>query len=299
MRIAYAFRRGTLYPAHAASPTLPAGDMRTTFLRKARAIGFDAVEIGLENLEGGATEAAARTLRAQIEDAGLACAAIRAGGGFVDPRSAAQSRKNWRNGIEVAVGLGAPVVNGTVTTPVDPNQPGNFVGEAASQNSSRTARGEDFELTAKEMRDIAGTAADHGVEIAIEIHQHSIADNSKSMLRLLNLIDRPNVGVNPDLGNIYWCYDIPEESCEDAIVALAPRAKYWHCKNLIRAHVPDVKRSIFLQRSLPEGEIDYRFALSAMVTAGYQGAIAIEGIRLGDQWLLDARSVEYVKSLSS
>ena len=56
----------------------------------------------------------------------------------------------------------------------------------------------------KAVSEVAGIAADQGVEISIEIHQNSIADNSWSALHLLELIDAPNVGVNPDLGNIYW-----------------------------------------------------------------------------------------------
>jgi len=114
---------------------------------------------------------------------------------------------------------------------------------------------------------------------------------------LIELVDAPNVGINPDLGNIYWTYDIPEESCEDAIAALAPHCNYWHCKNLYRVHIPDLEKSILLQAPIPDGDIDYRFAISAMLAAGYNGYLAIEGMRLGDQFHNDGKSVAYVKSL--
>jgi sugar phosphate isomerase/epimerase len=81
------------------------------------------------------------------------------------------------------------------------------------------------------------------------------------------------------------------------VVALAPRAVYWHCKNLRRVHVPELRRSFFLRVPLPDGEIDYRFALSTMLAAGYQGYLAVEGAREGDQLTLDGRSVEYVRGL--
>src|SRR5688500_20151264 len=90
-------------------------------------------------------------------------------------------------------------------------------------------------------------SSDLGVDISIEMHQHSIADNSWSCLHLLDLIDRPNVGVNPDLGNLYWNYDVPEESNEACITALAPRAKYWHCKQLLRVHIPELTHAYYLQ----------------------------------------------------
>ena len=133
------------------------------------------------------------------------------------------------------------------------------MGEPVSQGSSRLASAVDYERTAKAVSEVAGIAADQGVEISIEIHQNSIADNSWSALHLLELIDAPNVGVNPDLGNIYWTYDIPEESCEDAIVALAQHVNYWHCKSLYRVHIPDLETAIYVQAPLPDGEIDYRF----------------------------------------
>ncbi len=48
---------------------------------------------------------------------------------------------------------------------------------------------------------------------------------------------------------------------------------------------------------LPDGEIDYRFAISAMVEAGYPGYLAIEGVREGDQIYGDGRSVAYCQQL--
>ena len=62
-------------------------------------------------------------------------------------------------------------------------------------------------------------AADLNVKISIEVHQGSIADNSTATLHLLDLVGLECVGANPDLGNIYWQYEHPEETSEAAIVA--------------------------------------------------------------------------------
>jgi len=194
--------------------------------------------------------------------------------------------------------MGAGGVNSTVTTPPrDPNGKGTYRGESVSQGSSRYASAEDYERTASAVSDVASVAADVGVEISIEIHQNSIADNSWSALHLLDMIDAPNVGVNPDLGNIYWTYDIPEESCEDAIVALAPHVNYWHCKSLYRVHIPELETAIYVQVPLPDGEIDYRFAIAALLDVDYDGYLAIEGVRYGDGFYQDGVSVTYVKSV--
>jgi sugar phosphate isomerase/epimerase len=140
-------------------------------------------------------------------------------------------------------------------------------------------------------------AHDLGVKIAIEVHQGSIADNSTATLHLLDLVDSDSVGANPDLGNIYWHYESPEETVEAAIVALAPRAVYWHCKNLRRVHIPELRRSFFQRVPLPDGDLDYRFAIAAMVDAGYDGYLAVEGAREGDALSQDRRGAEYVRQL--
>lgn len=300
MKIAYAFRRSAFYPYVGDNWNLPGREVRKAWLQKVREMGFDGIEIA-NNAVGGpnATPEQIRDLRKELEDHGVPCVCVRGGGGLANPRTAGASRKRLEEAITFAAQIGCPLVNTTVGTPTVSTLPGDFVGEPVSQGSSRDAHESDYEVTARGFREVARIAADHGVEISIEVHQHSIVDNSWSALHLLDLIDQPNVGINPDLGNILWTYDVPEETLEQAIVALAPRAKYWHCKNLRRVYIPENKHTIFLRVPLPDGEIDYRFAISAMVAAGYQGYLAIEGLQLGDQISGDGRSLAYVKQILS
>lgn len=293
MKIAYAFRRCASYPYNGPGLPTDASDRRQ-FLAKVKEIGFDGIELPAMNL----ADAAVDTLRAELEDAGVPCVAIRGGGGAAHPRVAAANKKRMEDAVHFAAKVGASVVNSTVTTPPrEPGKKGTYRGESVSQGSSRYASEADYERTASAVTDVANIAADLGVEISIEVHQNSIVDNSWSALHLLGLIDAPNVGINPDLGNIYWTYDIPEESCEDAIVALAPHVNYWHCKSLYRVHIPDLETAIYVQAPLPDGEIDYRFAIAALLDADYDGYLAIEGVRYGDGFHQDGRSVAYVKSV--
>jgi hypothetical protein len=60
---------------------------------------------------------------------------------------------------------------------------------------------------------------------------------------------------------------------------------------------PELGRSVFLRVPLPDGEIDYRFAVSAMREAGYAGYMAIEGAAAGDQFHADGKSLEYAKAV--
>ena len=294
MKIAYAFRRCASYPYNGGGLPTDTTD-RQRFLTHAKKIGFDGIELPGMNLP----DAEVKTFRSQLQDAGMPCVAIRGGGGAArDPQVAAANKQRMIDAVHFAAKMGAGIVNSTVTTPPDdPGGKGTYRGESVSQGSSRQASDADYERTARAVSEVAVIAAELGVEISIEIHQNSIADNSSSTLKLLELIDAPNVGINPDLGNIYWTYDIPEETCEAAITAVAPQVNYWHCKSLYRVHIPDLETAIYVQVPLPDGEIDYRFAIAAVLDAGYDGYLAIEGIRDGDQFHQDGRSVAYVKSV--
>lgn len=302
MKIAYAFRANRQYPFDGSGPgnELPPAPHRETFLRGVRELGADGLELGIESFGGwqGVSESAARESARQLADAGTPVVCIRGGSGFASPKAAITARARLEANIRLAAWTGTNLINTTVGVGYrDPRQPGAQTGAPISQGSSRLATAEDFERTAREFAALGDLAADLGVTISIEVHQNSIVDNSWSALHLLQLIDRPNVGINPDLGNILWTYDVPEETSEAAIVALAPHAKYWHCKNLYRVYMPHDERAVFLLTPLPDGDIDYRFAIKAMQAAGYDGYMAVEGVRYGDTQGKDARSIQYARSL--
>ena len=299
MKIGYAFRRDIFYPSRGGLAELSTGDTTDRYLAKLRDIGFDGVELSLVPLEN-VTEDDARDLAHRLEDAGVPCVALRGGGDMADPRNGGQNRMRWERGVQIASWMGVGIMNGVLgRTPRDPKGKGARVGETVSQGSSRLATADDFVRNASAIAAAADLAAPHGIKVALEVHQQSIVDNSWSALRLLKMVDRANFGINPDLGNVYWVYDEPEETNEDAIVALAPHSIYWHCKNLIRTYVPDLHRSFFTRVPLPDGDVDYRFAISAMVDAGFDGYLMIEGARDGDQLHQDARSFRYVKGVIS
>ncbi|MHB8647768.1 MAG: sugar phosphate isomerase/epimerase family protein [Thermomicrobiales bacterium] len=299
VKISYAPRRAAFYPYDGGTGwEVPPKEVRSEYLRAVRDRGFAGIEIGLGQGVG-TSEDEIRALREDLEAAGVPCTAVRGGGGFAHPGIATQNRQRVHDAIRMATWIGSNLINMTVVTPpTDPHGIGaQGTGERISQGASRTATEADYTITARYLQEAAALAADLGVEIAIEMHQRSIADNAWSCLHLLALVDRPNVGVNPDLGNLYWTYDEPEESLESCIVALAPHAKYWHCKSLARTVIPEHNRAYFRRVPLPEGEIDYRFAITAMAKAGYDGYLAIEGVPLGDQLYNDARSLAYCREI--
>jgi sugar phosphate isomerase/epimerase len=297
VELCYALRRGVFYPsARDEFGEMPPRTERRRYLPVIKAMGFEAVEIGLDQA---ADEHRAHELALELRDHGLAVGAVRAGGALHHPLSGGPARVKLDRAIRYAGWTGARVVNtALVSPPTHPNGPGaGRQGEQVSQGASRTASEQDFVRTADHLRNAGHFAADLNVSIAIEVHQGSLADNSAATLHLLDLVGLPNVGANPDLGNIYWHYEYPDETAEAAIVALAPRAVYWHCKNLRRQHIPELRRSFFQRVPLPDGELDYRFAIAAMADAGYDGYLAIEGAREGDALSQDRRGAEYARQI--
>jgi sugar phosphate isomerase/epimerase len=296
VKLCYALRRSVFYPsARDEFGAMPPRNERRRYLPLVKAMGFDAVEVGVDESD----EQAARDLASELRDQGLTIAAVRGGGALNHALSGDRAYDRLQSAIRYAGWTGASIVNtALVSPPTHPGGPGaGRQGEQVSQGASRTASEEDFIRTADRLRSAGQLAAERNVSISIEVHQGSIADNSAATLHLLDLVGLPNVGANPDLGNIYWQYDEPEETAEAAIVALAPRSVYWHCKNLTRQHSPELRRSFFQRVPLPDGDVDYRFAIAAMVDAGYSGYLAIEGAREGDALSKDRRSREYVRQI--
>jgi sugar phosphate isomerase/epimerase len=294
VKLCYALRRGVFYPsARDEFGEMPPRAERRRYLPLVKSMGFAAVEVGVDEA---ADERSVRDLAAELHDYGLEVGAVRAGGALCVPLSGERARRRLDSAIRYAAWTEASIVNtALVSPPTQPDGPGAMrQGEQVSQGASRTASEQDFLTTAEHLREAGRRAADVNVKIAIEVHQGSIADNSTATLHLLDLVGLAAVGANPDLGNIYWHYEYPDETSEAAIVALAPRAVYWHCKNLRRMHIPDLRRSFFQRVPLPDGDIDYRFAIAAMLDAGYDGYLAIEGAREGDQLSQDRRGAEYV-----
>ena len=299
MKMAYAFRKSSYYPwIGLRFAGMPDERARSAWLDDVQEIGFDAIELGMPDLESlDGDTAAANRLRAELDRRGLG-RAVRIGAGFTNPRTEESRRAALLRAVELSGSIGTEILNIVVASGLrHPGAPGSSTGEPVSQGSSRDATHDDFERTARHLRDVANEAVKHGMILAIELHHLSLADNSWSMLHLLDLVDSPAVLANPDLGNIIWAYDVPEETTEDAIVALAPRAGYWHCKNLIRVPILKGERTEFIKAALPDGEIDYRFSVAAMLDAGYDGYMAVEGALWGDQLHQDKRSFDYARGL--
>ena len=304
MKFCYANRRMTLYPNSVDPWDLAPEDYTDQFLIKVKDMGFDALEIGSDTLDKtGGSENSVKEFTKRINSFGLDIGSIRSGGTLTEAKNGPQNIDKLKKSIIYGKHTGAEVVNGAISAPS--RYPGNPEGSLPasgsgwnkSQDSSKEASMWVYEHLSRIYQESCDEASDHNLNISVEIHQNSPVDNSWSAKYLYGMVDRPNFGINPDLGNVLWNYEQPEEKFEDCIDNVASISNYWHCKNLQTVYHPENERSVFIRVPLQDGEIDYRYAISSMTNAGYKGYMAIECTQNGDQFYKDYQSISYAKSV--
>lgn len=197
--------------------------------------------------------------------------------------------------VDIAAWLGCPILGISLSQP--PETPGGraVLGATHSPGGSLEAASEDFDLTAMRLRALAALARPRGITLSVELHHCSLADTGASLLRVLEAVNERDVGANPDLINAYWAYAEPPETWREAIEALAPRSNLWHVKNAQRVYMPELHRAVFLERTLGEGDVDYRWAIGAMRRAGFDGWISIENCGSGDPFEVTEAGRRYLQ----
>ena len=240
MRFCYAHRRFTLYPQSVDTWDLHPDNYTPEFLDRARDTGFDALECGFEVLAKLGDEKSISDFGERVRSHGLKVGAIRAGGTLTEAKHGPANREKLMRAVEYADHVGAEVVNGALSAPArypghPPGSiPGSVSGWPVSQDSSKDAQMWVYDELASVFQGVCDSNEE--IDVTIEVHQNSPVDNSWSAVRIHDMIDRENFGINPDMGNVVWNYDVPEEDYDAAIDAMAPISKYWHCKNLHRVY---------------------------------------------------------------
>jgi sugar phosphate isomerase/epimerase len=300
MKYCYANRRQAAFPDVHSTWSARPEHFTDAWLRLVNNAGYDGLEVGANTLGLLYGDAGVVGFKDRLEGYGLPIAAVRAGGSLIEAKSAFRNLGVLSKSVDYAQSVGSSLVVGNLMAP-QRYLPKGFepTGMTHSQDSSRDASVYLYERVADSIRPVCDVAAERGITVAIEMHHASPVDNSWSARLLNDLVDRPNFGINPDIGNVAWAYHEAEETPEDNVNNLADICVYWHCKNVVRVNHPEDERSIAWKVSLADGEMDYRYLMTAMVQAGYDGYVAIEGGRVGDQFEMDTRSLNYMRGLES
>ena len=264
-------------------------DIRREVFAWARQLGFAGTEVSVAHLDiFGMSDEELGGLRQELEEADLRVAAVNPGGFNFTTDSKQDSHSKMIRTVGIANVLGASIINTTLPGPRAfenaPDLPEGWgIGGRVSIGGRQLATREELQKTADCVRDIADSALKSDVTIALELHQNCYVDSSSSALAMLELIDRDNVRINPDMGNVQWIWATPQEQFEDAIGILAPVSVYVHVKNVRRVYLPDLDRASFIRTTIGEGDVDWRFCIEALADSGYCGWLTCEG-DIEDGW---------------
>ena len=147
----------------------------------------------------------------------------------------------------------------------------------------RHAADDDFERAAGYLQRAADIAATYDRTIGIEIHTDRLVETADSTLKFLDLVDRENVGVIHDAGNMYI---VDTDFGEESVRKLGDHLVHVHVKDIGRVaddsdpatFTKETKHGTqhFQHRRLGEGDTDHLPAFTALVEAGYDGYLTDE-----------------------
>jgi sugar phosphate isomerase/epimerase len=119
-------------------------------------------------------------------------------------------------------------------------------------------------------REAVKVAESWGIKMAVENHIDFTADE---MVRLLDAVDSPFLGINFDTGNFLRLLDDPLRGMEK----LAPRVYATHIKDLkVQKGVPANEWYFFSSTPVGDGVVDNQKLVQMLADAGFDGVLAVE-----------------------
>lgn len=261
----------------------PSPDDRRRIFAWAKAAGFEGIELADDWLDfHSLNDRALRELRSEIADAGLQVSGLNVPRClFTREPHATPEFARVERAVSAAPMLAADVVNISLSTPISTNSSGRTRAVVGSEVSAA-----EHECAAERVCLLAERAQSVGTSLAIELHDDGLLDSPELCLQLLERVNRPNVGLNPDVANL--CRGPgPLPEWRRAFELLAPHACNWHVKNYRR----------FQPVALADGDIDFAIAWNIMRESGYDSWVSIES-RFGDALAEQCTSLDYLRALS-
>ena len=270
-------------------------------LDKLAALGVQAVELGTGNYPGSAhcdpdallaDPAKARALKEAVASRGMEVSALSQHGNPLHPDEAfaSSSHETWRKTVELADELEIPIVVAFSGCPGDHEgaRLPNWVTCAWPNDYLKILEWQWNERVIPYWSDEAAFAREHGVRIAFEMHPGFVVYNPETLLRLRTAAGA-EIGANFDPSHLFWQGIDPVEAIralgrEEALFHFHAKDTYLDPINVRVNGVLDTKpydrvaeRSwTFRTVGYGHGETVWRDILSALRTAGYDGAISIE-----------------------
>ena len=235
-----------------------------------------------------------KAIKAMLDDVGLPVAGFNAlRKSLFMPDLADIDEKRLYHCLEVTAALGGSVVDLSANVPMPIGlDPAAF--SARELFRGNYAGAEAYAATAARLKPFARACAQLGIAVSIELHDDGLQDTADNCLKLVALIDEPNVGVNPDIGNWYRVPYQQPDSWREQVVKLAPKTNLWDVKNFKKVVVPGDHRYYSWSVDLDEGDMDFREAAVILWKAGFRGWVCNEGGN-GDRVRSTLRYLSYMR----
>ncbi len=158
-----------------------------------------------------------------------------------------------------------------------------------TKHGSFIASDEQWQAQVTGCRALADGLADVPIRFGFETHMVYLHDTVEATKKLVQLIDRPSIGMNLDYGNII---DFPEHpTMEEALEAVRGMLHYVHLKNSAGLRGAPGR----VATGLADGDINTRALLGKLKEMRYEGPLCLEGPRSGDrEWFAQA-DIAYIK----
>ncbi|GAA4697127.1 Sugar phosphate isomerase/epimerase [Promicromonospora umidemergens] len=177
--------------------------------------------------------------------------------------------------IDRAPELGAEVVNFgfmQALTPAQQRALWFWLADGHHDDLSDTATSE---VAVRRIRELADHAGELGVQVSLEMYEDTYIGTPDLAVRFLQDVDRENVGLNPDLGNLVRLHR-PIEDIPTMFEKVLPLTNFWHIKNYTRDEDPATGSYATHPTPLVQGVVNYRSVIRRALELGFEGVFVCE-----------------------
>jgi sugar phosphate isomerase/epimerase len=127
----------------------------------------------------------------------------------------------------------------------------------------------------RRIRELADHAAEVGVAVSLEMYEDTFIGTPDLAVRFVQDVDRENVGLNPDLGNLVRLHR-PIEDIPTMFEKVLPFTNFWHIKNYTRDEDPTTGTYATHPAPLVSGVVNYRNHIRRALELGFEGVFVCE-----------------------
>jgi sugar phosphate isomerase/epimerase len=243
-------------------------------IRRIAALGCRSVELIAWNGDALAeyyTPRRVKELRALISDLGLELSEFVSTAGpmaSADAGERAAVVEHFKRFCQTAVDLGTPLVNTVAPTPFNMRVPALKNLPVTQIWTAEAPAGADWDRNWNDfldtLRQVVAVVEDAGLRYAMEPHPYRYVSNADGMLRVLDQIPSPALGINYDPSHTFPCGDLPHL----AVYRLGSRV--FHC------HFSDNDALTNAHWRPGMGKVDWRALLQALQDTGFSGTLSVE-----------------------